>query len=552
MVETGRVGTRCLVAPLVAAFILGGALACGSQLATRNAPPPEAALAIDIHTHVWNAQDLAVAGFLDQVYFHAADIDGLRYVKRPWLMLFDFPYSHLLKVWKLPEDAFRFLGKGTQLVLSVVPVGEYLTSRTRWTYDKESVVLDKLLYQRQHLLDHPGESYEPLAGTTCRWKAPALVSDLADFVLEPSGLSVFFALQRNRDRRWCNFLALHWLYPNVDLFVAAQVDFDHWLRGSAESSIEEQVDMLSKISILSEGKLLPFVAYDPRRNIEEKGRALKNVQKAILEKGFVGIKIYPPMGFRPIGNAEMDVRHFMEPREAKEIPPSRRFEFGERLDADLRALYAWAETVQVPIMAHGNESQGTRVGRKRLASPEFWARVAKEFPRLKINIGHFGGTDDLIGSRGFFGLFGKEDSKRADDIDNWAYRIISLIESLGDQGEIYTDTAMFGALVRKQSGIEYFRALERQLNGNQAVTRRLMYGSDWMMLAAVNQHRNYHGSLTAAYREVFPASADRYRGANAAEFLGLHRGDANRDRLDRFYAAARVKPAWIRKVDRLH
>ena len=111
---------------------------------------------------------------------------------------------------------------------------------------------------------------------------------------------------------------------------------------------------------------------------------------------------------------------------------------------------------------------------------------------------------------------------------------------------------MFGALVRKQIGIEYFSALKKQLDGNPAVTRRLMYGSDWMMLAAANQHGKYNVSLTAAYREVFPASVDRYPGANAAEFLDLHRGDANRDRLDRFYAVARVKPAWIRKVDRLH
>lgn len=46
--------------------------------------------------------------------------------------------------------------------------------------------------------------------------------------------------------------------------------------------------------------------------------------------------------------------------------------------------------------------------------------------------------------------------------------------------------------------------------------------------------------------------SDRFFARNAATYLGLRRNDANRKRLDRFYARKNIDtPDWMMKVDRL-
>jgi hypothetical protein len=62
--------------------------------------------------------------------------------------------------------------------------------------------------------------------------------------------------------------------------------------------------------------------------------ALDLVTWAVEEMGFVGVKLYPPTGFLPAGNAEVAQSY---PARAEAIP-----DLPRRLDAALDKLSGWA------------------------------------------------------------------------------------------------------------------------------------------------------------------------------------------------------------------
>jgi hypothetical protein len=86
-----------------------------------------------------------------------------------------------------------------------------------------------------------------------------------------------------------------------------------------------------------------------------------------------------------------------------------------------------------------------------------------------------------------------------------------------------------------------------------------MYGTDWEMVVV-------EGSMSSQYLSNFEEMykrfdtdpdiglkgtlSDRFFGINAAKFLGLGVGQANRKRLNQYYNLS-SKPAWMAKVDSL-
>ena len=98
------------------------------------------------------------------------------------------------------------------------------------------------------------------------------------------------------------------------------------------------------------------------------------MRDAVERAGFIGVKLYPPVGFLPLGNAGFS-------------PDAAR---GQALDQALRALYATCEAEEIPITAHASPGNEFALGYGQLAAPERWAPVLREFPNLRLNFGHFG------------------------------------------------------------------------------------------------------------------------------------------------------------------
>ena len=94
----------------------------------------------------------------------------------------------------------------------------------------------------------------------------------------------------------------------IDMCFASLLDFDYWIGDDdhAESALPDQIDLMEKISALSNGYMQPIVPYNPWTDIEDNDDSIRLVEYAVRHKGFIGVKIYPQLGYYPNKNAEQE------------------------------------------------------------------------------------------------------------------------------------------------------------------------------------------------------------------------------------------------------
>ena len=82
------------------------------------------------------------------------------------------------------------------------------------------------------------------------------------------------------------------------------LDFDYWLGDGEDNAVDQRdgILLMERIAIVTGGALLPLVASNPRGEVEGGGKAFERVREAVEQRGFVGVKLYPPNGFVPFGN----------------------------------------------------------------------------------------------------------------------------------------------------------------------------------------------------------------------------------------------------------
>lgn len=340
----------------------------------------------------------------------------------------------------------------------------------------------------------------------------------------------------------------------VDLMLPSMVDYDWWLnKGDATpTSLATQVQVMSQISVLTGGRVHAFVPFDPLRQVAyELGQSsvdsLSLVKDAVLKRGLVGVKLYPPMGFSALGNQERDGMGFWRrpwlPRWAD------RGDLGARLDGAMRALFQWCQAEQVPVMAHTSESNGPTPEFEKLTDSKYWALALNEFPTLRVSFGHFGGSTPVE-----LGL------RRAEEF-------ASLMQAgTGAPGvSAFADAGYFVEVMsREPELLTIVRQLyeETSSTGSAALSNRFLYGTDWMMTLAEGSVGGYLGDFERLFadleeRPVMKSRgvtnlAARFFGLNSADWVGLHAGDATRLRLDAFYRSHGIdRPDWAVKLDRL-
>lgn len=335
----------------------------------------------------------------------------------------------------------------------------------------------------------------------------------------------------------------------IDLIIAHLVDFDWGIGGGLETytSIPDQILVMEQICALTAGRVHCFVPFDPLKQVAfELGgfrySPLETVSQAILSHGFVGVKLYPPMGFQPYGNALKPSKFWMRDW----IPALlRRPDLGRRLDDAMALLYEWCLQYDVPIMGHTAPSNGPIGEFKTLSDPGWWELAIKNFPGLRINFGHFGDPD------------------KVNRVDR-ARRFAALMDDRGPGQRVYADSAYFvDALTQPKKFSLRLRSLLKATaaKGRATLAQRLMYGTDWEMIII-------EGRRIAAYLKDFEKIfaefdkdpslgslgrlSNRFFGINAANYLGLHQGSSNRGRVDAFYSRMGVVGIqWLAKVDNL-
>ena len=146
-----------------------------------------------------------------------------------------------------------------------------------------------------------------------------------------------------------------------------------------------------------------YAPFDPLREAlyrkrNESGKSpLDLIKRALTSEGFIGVKLYPPMGFLPYDNAKTlnsDFPKHLEPIFGKKL--------GVALDAVFDDFYCWCVAEQVPVLAHAADPNGADENYSKRARPDNWAVVTGKFPGIRVSLAHFGDFDagfDRSGNR---------------------------------------------------------------------------------------------------------------------------------------------------------
>ena len=184
--------------------------------------------------------------------------------------------------------------------------------------------------------------------------------------------------------------------------------------------------------------MLPFIGITP------KVHSLAEIQRLLeyLERGFVGVKVYPPLGFDP----------WPTEKEAR---------------SKVQMIYEYCQWHRIPLITHCDD-QGFRLVPYQTAwkwsRPSGWKQVLVHYPELKIDFAHFGHTY-AIQNQDIPRMAGEELSSL------WSKELIDLMERYP---HVYGDLAYSG------TSPLFYQKLHKTLSHDAShIRKRILFGSDW-------------------------------------------------------------------------
>lgn len=321
-------------------------------------------------------------------------------------------------------------------------------------------------------------------------------------------------------------------YPAIKLFTPALVDFDRWFASNqqgadTQASIKQQMQLSILHNKLNNGSIHPFVPFDPLRDVETGGQVYIDTVNYIERFGAIGIKLYPPMGFRVYENANIDFCRL-------DID-----NLGAKLDESLMKMYSYCHKHDIPILAHtahSNYNLKCEVHKGR-ANPIYWRKVLKKFNGLRVNMGHFA-THSLLGNK-------------------WSRTIRHLML---EYPNVYADFSHIEGFGNPKYDNQFFSALHQFLDvgseqKKQRLLSRFLYGSDWIMLAKERISKGYFAHVVKLFDQEFSQLnnneiRNNFIGGNAFLYLGLDKPETVK-RLKDFYNRNTIAiPQWLEKPNK--
>ncbi|MEO1406926.1 MAG: amidohydrolase family protein [Pseudomonadota bacterium] len=266
-------------------------------------------------------------------------------------------------------------------------------------------------------------------------------------------------------------------YPRGTRFIVLPMDMAFMKRGKPPKEIREQHDELAELARDAEGAVIPFAAIDPRRE------NVLDELKRCRDKGFRGVKLYPPLGYRPDDKVLMD------------------------------DIYPYCLENGLPIMSHCSRG-GVRQRnlsnseQEKLASPAAFRAVLERFPELHVCLAHFGGDqdwNDYLGPPHRRPSSGRDEFRR----NNWLTQILDMLRS-EQYPNLWTDIS-YTAFEFQQN----VPVLNIFLN-EKKILNRVLFGSDFYMteIAKVSERRVSmelrHGIGDDKFRQIAHVNPDVY------------------------------------------
>ncbi|WP_420430282.1 amidohydrolase family protein [Kordiimonas sp.] len=590
-----------LTAALLGTTALAGCFGRGLKIPPGTYDPqPDTPLRIDTHAHIFNAEDLpirGVVGFLTQTHLPLGELGGV--IGRSLAFLLEVIVQAVApgfkkeceeldaildgqKAYQAPpqlkdKDMIRIIQDGLEnggdpkkdlakfrehvaITIEARRRGASFTSPLalsaeeeadfgRWQTELGEEVLEEAYRQSEKADDRRRE--DRFVPTTLAAYALAI---FIFYLLAPEVLRAAISSHiGNAHRLMRIFGEARDGSPAIDLFVTAEVDMDIWVhqshRGSKNTQDETQI-LMEKVALATGGRMLPFASFDPLREVvsRESNTALTDqdtapeitplelAKRAVMERGFVGIKLYPAMGFKPYFNNEFDADpNARWPKAGWGIE-----NLGAKLDAALFDLYRFCLDNDVPVMCHANTSMYSHRDYKTRGQPKNWQALfdaqikgLEDIRNLRLNLGHLARIDSTTPYEG-----------------SWVEQAASTIAS---DNRVFADFANYDG-VHTATGRERLQANLRKLHANSpAIGSRVMFGTDWWMLASDKKVLSYVDDIrnTVSGTDGIVSEA-RFLGGNAVDFLGLKSGEKPFERLKTYYATnphKPIEPKWLARAN---
>jgi predicted TIM-barrel fold metal-dependent hydrolase len=479
--------------------------------------------AIDVHCHVFNVTDVPVRQFIRRVVFE--DYERQTFLPLPrWIKgLIAWLISALTKPGVITaKEELDKLNAGHSAIAELV------------TFDPYSSDFQEIITRS---LDEVLPTLDP---ETARALQEALEQELRAGPNPPqekiTGSQVLSSVGViGRYFRWAGWLRspririaarINELYGrHVGVLTPAFLDFTQWLneKPNDDSTIVDQIAVMEAVQREAQKRfgviVHSLVPFDPwRQALDEyhnrNPTAFDLVCDAVETKGYLGVKLYPPMGFLPTGNVSANLTY---PERSADLP-----DFRCRIDAALERLYTWAENKDVAIMAHATNSQAAGPGYGNRASPREWHPVLRGHPNLRLNLAHFGGF-------------------RADP-EPWEDIIGAMLASYPN---LYADLSYLSEALPSAPQRQRERIADKLadwIRNNPKGSQRLLYGSDYLMLGREPDHNQFFEAVEATLRKagLQPEEWSHLARDNAIGFYGLRSGQPARLRLEAWYKKPNV------------
>lgn len=322
-------------------------------------------------------------------------------------------------------------------------------------------------------------------------------------------------------------------HPLVDLYIHHMMDLEKIYASQPRYDLSTQLDRVLKLNARSPEALRFSVAYDPFHP----EAALGHIHNAI-ERGAVAVKFYPPSGYRPAGTQIPPQSHYFQARPpflrlpvsaTRQLRRQWKSRYAGRntaaIDALIAPLFDATSAAGIPIFSH-HTPEGFQAGKaygRTMAAPCYWQEILDEYEKrgveLEVILAHSGGGDHWFSEGDWSGSFDQQAYNLCVQYPNVYCDFGMSIEVLSQNGrKAFIDRLR--TLVQRPVSPSAPRMTDACATKTDAPPRydirnKLLYGSDWHMMARVPTQKD----LVCSFAEVFSAPGLE---SGAARFFGLN------------------------------